>query len=64
MSLEFLNPALLFGLAALSLPIVAHLLSKKRFVVVEWGAMQFLDLGKRRRRRVRIEELLLLFEVE
>ena len=61
MSLEFLNPALLFGLAALSLPIVAHLLSKKRFDVVEWGAMQFLDLGKRRRRRVRIEELLLLF---
>ncbi|WP_339910500.1 BatA domain-containing protein [Symmachiella dynata] len=60
MSLEFLNPALLFGLAALALPIVAHLLSKKRFDVVQWGAMQFLDLGKRRRRRVRIEELLLL----
>mgnify|MGYP002623009414 CR=1 FL=1 len=60
MSIEFLNPAMLFGLAALSLPIVAHLLSKKRFDVVEWGAMQFLDLGKRHRRRVRIEELILL----
>ncbi|TWU06694.1 hypothetical protein CA54_50930 [Symmachiella macrocystis] len=60
MSLEFLNPVLLFGLAALALPIIAHLLSKKRFDVVQWGAMQFLDLGKRRRRRVRIEELLLL----
>ncbi len=60
MSLEFLNPALLWGLAAVSLPVVAHLLSKRRFDVVDWGAMQFLDLGKQRRRRVRIEELLLL----
>jgi len=60
MSLEFLNPVLLFGLAAVGLPVIAHLLSKKRFDVVEWGAMQFLDLGEQHRRRVRIEELLLL----
>ncbi len=60
MSLEFLNPALLWGLAATAIPVVAHLLTKRRYDVVDWGAMQFLDLGKQRRRRVRLEEMLLL----
>ena len=58
--MEFINPWMLFGLAGVSLPIVAHLLNRKRFSVVDWGAMQFLDLGKRSRRRMRLEELLLL----
>lgn len=56
----FLNPALLLGLVGIALPVVAHLLSRQKFDVVEWGAMQFLELGHRTRRRIRLEELLLL----
>lgn len=60
MSFDFLNPWMLTGLAGIALPILAHLLSKRKYDVVQWGAMQFLELGKETRRRVRLEELLLL----
>lgn len=60
MSFDFLNPWMLAGLAGISLPIIAHLLSKKKYDVVQWGAMQFLELGRETRRRVRLEEFLLL----
>lgn len=58
--MEFINPWMLFGLAGISLPVIAHLLNRRKFTVVPWGAMQFLQLGKRSRRRMRLEELLLL----
>ncbi len=51
---------MLAGLAAIALPFLAHLLSKKRYDIVQWGAMQFLELGHRTRRRIRLEEFLLL----
>ena len=57
---DFLNPWMLAGLAGLALPVIAHLLSRRKFDVVNWGAMQFLELSKATRRRVRLEELLLL----
>ena len=60
MSFGLLNAAMLFGLAALALPVVVHLISKRKFDIVQWGAMQFLELGRRTRRRIRIEELLLM----
>lgn len=60
MSLNFLNSFMLLGLAGISLPIIAHLLSKRKYDIVNWGAMQFLELGKNARRRVRLEQLLLL----
>ncbi|HUG17497.1 MAG TPA: BatA domain-containing protein, partial [Planctomycetaceae bacterium] len=60
MSFDLLNPWMLAGLAGISLPILAHLLSKKKYDIVPWGAMQFLELGRETRRRVRLEELLLL----
>lgn len=56
----FLNPLLLIGLAGVVLPVVAHLLSRRRFDVVEWGAMQFLDVSRKTRRKMKLEELLLL----
>lgn len=52
---------MLAGLATVVLPVVAHLLSKRRYDVVDWGAMQFLQLGQRTRRRIRLQDLLLLF---
>ncbi len=60
MSFGFLNALMLVGLAGLALPVLVHLISKRKFDVVQWGAMQFLELGRRTRRRFRIEELLLL----
>ncbi len=55
-----MNPWLLISLAGISLPIVAHLLSRRRYTVVEWAAMQFLNPSKKTRRRLKLEELLLL----
>lgn len=60
MSFGFLNAVMLAGLAAAVLPVLVHLISKRKFDVVEWGAMQFLELGRRTKRRIRLEELLLL----
>src|SRR5262245_23947142 len=59
--MSFLNPALLWGLGLTSIPIIIHLLQRRRFRVVRWGAMEFLLLSVRKRsRRLRIEQLLLL----
>jgi len=60
MSLELLNPWMLAGLAGVALPVIAHLLSKKKYDIVSWGAMQFLKLGQETRRRVWLEDLWLL----
>lgn len=60
MSFDFINPWMLMGLAGISLPFLVHLISRKKFDIVEWGAMQFLELGKNARRRIRLEELLLM----
>ncbi|MCP4784316.1 MAG: VWA domain-containing protein [Fuerstiella sp.] len=56
----FLNPLMLLGLAGVALPVVAHLLSRRRYDVVNWGAMQFLDPSRKTRRKMKLEELLLL----
>ncbi len=60
MSFSFLNGMMLLGLTALALPFLVHLLSRRKFDVVEWGAMQFLQLSQKTRRRLRLEELLLM----
>ncbi len=56
----FLAPLMLVGLAAVSIPPIIHLLNRRRFEVVEWGAMQFLQISETTRRRLLIEELLLM----
>ena len=45
---------------AVSIPILIHLLNRRRYNVVDWGAMQFLQLSETTRRRILIEELLLM----
>ena len=55
-----LNLLMLGGLAAMAIPIIIHLLNRRRFNVVDWGAMQFLKLSETTRKRLLIEELLLL----
>jgi len=61
LGLSAVNPALLWGGLAIASPIIIHLLSKRKFKVVDWAAMDFLfDADRRNRRRVRLENLLLL----
>ena len=60
MPFYLLNPWMLIGLAALAVPVVIHLLNRRRFDVVDWGAMQFLQISNLTRRRILLEELLLM----
>src|SRR5262245_28851386 len=60
MSLGFLNLLMLFGLAAVAIPPLIHLLNRRRYDVVDWGAMQFLQVSETTRRRLLIEEILLM----
>src|SRR3954452_24594868 len=46
---------------AASVPVIIHLLNRRRYRVVEWAAMRFLLAARRQNvRRLRIEQLLLL----
>lgn len=59
--MSFLNGILLGGIAALAIPLIIHLLNKRRFRTVHWGAMHLLTpLLKKNNKRIRIEQLLLL----
>jgi len=61
LALNFANPALLWGLGAASLPIIIHLLNRRRFREMRWAAMRFLLAAMQRNsRRIRIEQWLLL----
>jgi len=57
-----LSPVLLYaGAGAASVPILIHLFSKRRFRRIRWAAIDFLmEADRRNRRRVRIEEMILL----
>jgi hypothetical protein len=58
--LGVLNAAMLVGLAGAAIPIVIHLLNRRNDPVVDWAAMQFLEFSPRERRRLNIDELLLM----
>ncbi len=59
--LGFANAPLLYGLAAASIPIVIHLLNRRKFRETSWAAMRFLLAAIRKnQRRIRIEQWLLL----
>ena len=46
-ALTFLNPFFLWGLGLGSIPIIIHLLQRRRFRVRQWAAMEFLQLSVR-----------------
>ncbi len=56
----FFNALMLAGLIAVAIPPIIHLLTRKRFDVVDWAAMQFLQISERTRRKIYLEELLLM----
>ena len=59
--MTFLNPYMLIGLAGVAVPILLHLLHRRRAEVIDWGAMQFLLASvASRSRRIRLEQWLLL----
>ena len=59
--MTFLQPTLLFGLLAVSLPIAIHLLSKPRLRRIKWAATRFLlNSVQKNRRRIQAEDILLL----
>ena len=60
MNLALAAPIMLWGLLGISIPVIIHLLSRRRSVTIDWGAMQFLDIGRRARRKLQITELLLM----
>ncbi len=58
--MSFLHVAVLLGLSALAIPPIVHLLNRRRFEVVDWAAMQFLQLGRVTRKKVFFEHILLM----
>src|SRR6266550_2706860 len=59
--MAFLNPILLFGLAAVAAPVLIHLLNRRKYQHIPWGAMRFLRTSvTKNQRRLRIEDWLLL----
>lgn len=61
LALGLANPILAWGLAAASVPVIIHLLNRRRFREVPWAAMKFLLAAVRKNsRRVRIEQWIML----
>ncbi len=61
LALAFLNPLLLVALPLCAIPIVIHLLNRRRFQQVPWAAMEYLLAAmKRNRKRLRMEQWLVL----
>lgn len=59
--MHFLAAPLLGGLVLAGIPILIHLLNRRRFTLVEWAPMKYLKLTiKTNRRRLRIEQIILL----
>ncbi len=59
--MTFLNPAVLFGLIAASIPIIIHLLNLRKLKKIDFSTLQFLkELQKNKIRKIKIKQWLLL----
>jgi len=59
--MTFLNPAILFGLAAATIPVIIHLLNLRKLKKIEFSTLIFLkELQKNKIRRVKLKQWLLL----
>ena len=57
----FLNPLLLWTLPLCAVPIIIHLLNRRRFQTIRWAAMEYLlNALKRNKRRIQMEHWILL----
>src|SRR5271167_804308 len=56
-----LSPLLIWGTCLGAIPLIIHLLNRRRFRRVEWAPMRYLKLTiERNRRKIQLEELILL----
>lgn len=59
--MTFLNPAVLFGLLAASIPILIHLLNLRKLKKIEFSTLTFLkELQKNKIRRIKLKQWILL----
>lgn len=59
--MNFLNPAILFGLIAAALPLVLHLLNLRKLQQIEFSTLHFLkEMQKNKIRRVKLKQIILL----
>src|SRR3972149_6434833 len=59
--MTFLNPFILFGLAAAAIPILIHLLNKRKLRTIEFSTLSFLkELQKNTMRKITLRQWLLL----
>jgi hypothetical protein len=59
--MTFLNPFVLLGLAAASIPVVLHLLNLRKLKQIDFSTLRFIkELQKTRLRRLRIKRIILL----
>lgn len=59
--LTFLNSAILFGLAAITIPILIHLFTRQKTKTIYFSSLRFLkELQKQKIRRLKIRQILLL----
>ncbi len=59
--MTFLNPAILFGLAAATIPVIIHLLNLRKLKKIDFSTLIFLkELQKNKIRRVKLKQWLLL----
>jgi hypothetical protein len=59
--MTFLNPLVLFGLAAAAIPVVIHLLNLRKLRTIEFSSLRFLkELQRSSIRRIRIRQWILL----
>jgi hypothetical protein len=59
--MQFIHPLMLWGAAAATVPVVIHLIHRRRFRRQRWAAMEWLlEAVKQNQRRLQMENLLLL----
>ncbi len=61
MSLPFLNPWMLVGLAAVAIPVIIHLFNRNRVQSIDWAAMELLrKVIQVKSRQLRLQDILLM----
>jgi len=59
--MTFLNPLILYGLAAISIPVIIHFFNLRKLKKVEFSTLMFLkELQKSKMKRIKLKQLLLL----
>ena len=59
--MTFLNPAILWGLFAVSIPIIIHIFNLKKTRKIEFSTLMFLkEIQETKQKRIKLKQLLIL----